>query len=436
MSKDAHEFKPILAEIDDTPVSPLSRLTYWFVIAVVVAALLWFSLGEIDVVVSARGKVVPEGEVKLIQPLETGVIQRILVKEGMRVKKGQLLVELDPSTTNPDLISTHQSLAYTKLELDRLQSLRMGNSYHPSRQPYGQERDIQTQRALFESSKLNLQSKLSGKQAALKRVDEQLKMVDLSINQCQKLLRMAEERYQRLNKVRDLLTKTDIETSEKDLLVLRGQIEEAEHKRNDLLHSREQIQSELEEISNSFNTFVLDEMSQREKTVNELEAKSKEEFFLHSKMKIISPVDGIVDQLFIHTEGGVITPAERILTIVPEDVPLKVEAVVYNRDIGYLKPGLNATVKLDTFDYQKYGTLPGILKLISSDSRVVEKQPSEPFYQIWIDLSKTKLLVEGKEAPITPGMSVTAEIKVGSRKIIEYFIYPLIKSFQETLSQR
>jgi hemolysin D len=165
-----------------------------------------------------------------------------------------------------------------------------------------------------------------------------------------------------------------------------------------------------------------------------LDGKIQRSEFLSSRQLITSPVKGHVAQLLFHTIGGVVTPAEELATIVPLDSPLLVKAFVENKDVGYLTPGMDVSLKVDTFEFQKYGILEGELLQVSRDS--IENQRMGLVYEVYVKPLQTTLVVDGKETAISTGMSITAEIKVGKRRIIEFFIYPLIKYWDEGISVR
>ena len=154
------------------------------------------------------------------------------------------------------------------------------------------------------------------------------------------------------------------------------------------------------------------------------------------KMKQIlkSPTEGYVGQIFVHTEGGVVQPAERILSVIPKDTKLQIKATVFNQDIGFVKPDMPVTIKLDTYNFQKYGTLDGVVKVVSPNSIQDEKLGS--VFETFIDLKNTELMVEGKTERVKIGMSTTNEIKIGKRRIIEFFIYPIIKYLDESIKVR
>lgn len=149
------------------------------------------------------------------------------------------------------------------------------------------------------------------------------------------------------------------------------------------------------------------------------------------KQIIKAPIDGYVNRILIHTIGGVVTPAQALLTIVPKDAELMIKAKVMNKDAGFVEVGMPVSVKVDTYNFQKYGILDGTVTIVSPNS--VEDERLGPIYEVYIKPNNTTLMVEGKEQSMKFGMSTTNEIKIGKRRIIEFFIYPLIKYLDESI---
>ncbi len=147
-----------------------------------------------------------------------------------------------------------------------------------------------------------------------------------------------------------------------------------------------------------------------------------------------APIEGYVNTIFVHTIGGVVQPAEKIMTIVPKDASKVIKAQVMNQDVGFIESGMPVSIKVDTYNFQKYGILDGVVTVVSPNS--IEDERLGPVYEVYIEPKNTTLLVEGKEQTIKYGMSTTNEIKIGKRRIIEFFIYPLIKYMDESIKVR
>ena len=152
------------------------------------------------------------------------------------------------------------------------------------------------------------------------------------------------------------------------------------------------------------------------------------------KQYLKSPIEGYVNKILVHTEGGVVQPAEKIMTIVPKDATKVIKAQVLNQDVGFVEKGMPVSIKIDTYNFQKYGILDGVVTVVSPNS--IEDEKLGPIYEVYIEPKNTTLLVEGKEQTIKYGMSTTNEIKIGKRRIIEFFIYPLIKYMDESIKVR
>lgn len=412
---DSHEFLPIVSEIQEEPLNPLGRTMFWTLITLVAFAVLWMCIGKADIVVSARGKIIPDGEIKVIQPLETGVIKKILVKEGDYVKKGQTLMKIDASTTEPKLESTKANLAYINLERKRLKATTGLGSFGTV-----DSDEAQTQKGLYQSSLADLKNQLQAKKMEERAIDEQ-------ISNYRRQLSINASKESRMNNVSDIIAKNDLEKVRAENIEYRSKISE-------LAHQKSRVLQEANYIRSNFKSQNFHELADRDKQANELDANIQEIEFRKQQQNIISPVDGYINTLLVHTTGGVVTPAQKLISVVPVGAPLVVKATVMNKDIGFIKEGMPVLIKVDTFDFQKYGMLNGVVKKVSKDS--VEDQRLGPIYDVYVTPLNKTLMVEGHETPISTGMSLTAEIKVNKRRIIEFFIYPMIKYWNQAIQVR
>jgi len=399
---DSHEFKPTLSEIEDNPASPLGLFTFWTIVALIVITILWLIIGKVDVVVSARGMVIPDGEVKIIQPLDTGSIRQILVKEGDFVKAGQTLMEIDPSTTEPALESSKENQQNIQLEIKRLNAQANGRAFVSS----GTSESAATQNELYSSSVSNL--------------NEQLESAYTEKANYENLLASSEDRVARLKKVLDIVSKDEYIEEVNKITSYKAEIAKLNNK--------------ITYIKETFKTETLKELAEKQKQEIQIKSEVEQIEFKNKKQNITSPVDGYVDKLLIHTVGGVVTPAEKLISITPSNTPLLIKATVLNQDIGFVKEKMPIQIKIDTFSFQKYGLLKGVVKNVSKSS--IQDEKLGPVYEIYVTPLEQTLIVEGKKEKITPGMSLSAEVKVGKRRIIEFFIYPLIKYLNEGISVR
>lgn len=422
---DSYEFKPLLSEIEESPVSPLGRFTFWTVVSLIIITVLWLIIGEIDIVVSARGIVIPDGEAKIIQPLETGVVKEILIKEGEFVKQGDLLVLIDTMATDAQLKTVKENLKASKEEARRLEAQGVGKSF-------GSEDEIQ--KKLYNESLRTLNSLIGAKNQEIKQIERQIDSNIAQKRDYKNQFQSAIDRENRLKNVADIVAYNDFKEAQDRTISLRESINKIEAEIKRLQAQERQVQNEIAQLRADFKAQKLETLTETNKRINELEANKEQIEFSNINQKITAPVDGFVDKLMIHTVGGIVTPAQELIALTPIDAPVLIKATVLNKDIGFIKPDMPVSIKVDTYDFQKYGLLHGKVKSISKNS--IENEELGPIYEIYITPDKNTLIIDGKEQKISTGMTLNAEIEIGKRRIIEFFIYPLIKYMDEGVSVR
>lgn len=427
---DSHEFKPLLSEIEDAPLSPLGRFTFWTIVALLTVTILWLTLGKVDIVVSARGIVIPDGEAKIVQPLDAGIISKIIAKEGDFVKKGQILMEIDPSSTTPELEAVKKNLNETNLEVQRLGATTEGKIFSPDLD----SENARVQQNIYESNLTSLRNQLEVKRLELSRIDDELKSARSEKAMNQSLLTSAQSKETRLKNVLDVIAYDDYEETVNKIKGYRSEISKLNYKISELISQKGQTLSEINTIQADFNSKTSEQLAEKTKQANELQANADKIAFKNTKQKIVAPCDGYVDKLLIHTIGGVVSPAQQLFAVTPTNTPLMIKATVNNQDIGFIREGMPVSVKIDAYNFQQYGMISGEVKSISKNSIKDEKLGS--IYEVYITPITKTLKIEGKEQSIRTGMTLKAEIKVGKRRIIEFFIYPLIKYLNEGMSIR
>ncbi len=422
---DSYEFKPLLSEIEESPVSPLGRFTFWTVVSLIIITILWLIIGKIDIVITARGIAIPDGEAKIIQPLETGVIKEILVKEGDFVRKGQLLVLIDTMTTDAQLKTLKENLETGKQEAKRLEAQGTGQSFRT---------EDEIQKKLYNESLKALNSLIGAKNQEIKQIERQIDSNIAQKRDYENQLQSSVDREKRLEGVKDIVAYNDIKEAQDRTIALRESVNRAEAEIKRLQAQKRQIQNEIAQLKADFKAQKLENLTETNKRIKELEASKEQIEFSNINQKITAPVDGFIDKLMIHTIGGVVTPAQELIALTPIDAPVLIKATVLNKDIGFIRPDMPVSIKIDTYDFQKYGLLHGKVKSISKNS--IENEELGPVYEIYITLDKNTLIINGKEQKISTGMTLNAEIEIGKRRIIEFFIYPLIKYMDEGVSVR
>ena len=427
---DLHEFKPLLIEIEDKPLNPLGGIILYLVLAIMAFGTAWLILAKVDVVVSAQGKVIPSGEIKILKPLESGVVSKIFVKESDRVKKGDILIQIDPTVTDASLSSKQDDLAVINSDIALLYALI--NESNLSKDEINKLNSSQLN--LYNSQRQILASTYEGNKAKLNSAKLDIKANESEVNRLSLLLNKEEEAKARLQKVLDIIAKKEYEEVSKNIINLKEQKDIALYRLKESNKKLEEIIEENEKAIKTIKSSWIETSLSKEKEKRELSAQINAILFSNKTQQIKSPVDGFVGKLLIHTEGGVVRPNDNLISIVPSDAPLIIKANVLNKDIGFLKLGQEVAIKIDTFSFQKYGLLHGNIIEISKDA--IEDEKLGLIYEIKIKPNSLDIKVEGEIKRLEIGMSVIAEVKTGKRRVIELFIYPIIKYMDEGLSVR
>jgi hemolysin D len=433
-TKDKHEFQPLLVEIEQKPTSPLSRVLLWSLIVFMIISLLWLFLAKIDVVVTAHGKVIPQGEIKILQPIETGTISSIFVSEGMKVKKGDILMELDPSVTSSNSTSKQQNLNTLNLEIERISALIKNKEFNPTLDETVSQDEISNQKLLFNAIKNGFNNQINALKDQISQANSQIKSENTDKSKINQLLENLKQKEKRLVQVKDIIAKNDYEDVTNKIVEYTQESKIRDVNIKKLVEKINEINHQLLLQEQEYHNKLLEELTKKTKEATILQTELTEANFRQAKQKIIAPVDGYVGKMFFHTIGGVVTPAEKLLTLIPNDVPLVIKATVLNQDIGFIEKDMDVALKIDTFDFQKYGLINGVVTHISQDA--IEDEKLGLVYDILVTPEKYNLMVDGQMLNINIGMGVTAELKVGKRRVIEFFVYPIIKYLDEGMSVR
>jgi len=436
MKKDRldYEFLPEAAEIEETPPSPFGRILLWAIVLLMVAAFVWSYFGKVDEEVVARGKVIPDGMVKVIQPRETGVIRAIHVVEGQKVKKGDLLIELDPTMSQAEVESSERSLKINRYEMERLKAELKGEEIdgtgkNPDKLLLLQKSLKQAREEEHRAKVASLELVISQKRTALLASEESIvkleKALELVAKQEEALRQLAEKGYASM--MEHLQRQKELVRTEKELNEQRKLSEQ-------IRDSLKEAERNLEALKKERERSILGEILEKERSITVLEGEFTKASKRSQLERLHSPVNGTVHGLSMHTIGGVVTSAQPIVTIVPEGTPMIVEAMALNKDVGFIHPGQKAELKLDTFPFQKYGTIEAELFFVSPDAQ--EDQKIGLVYKIKLRPNRLVIRVKDKDIPLSPGMAVTAEIKTRERRVIEFFISPFIKHVDESLTLR
>ncbi|MCZ6117192.1 HlyD family type I secretion periplasmic adaptor subunit [Campylobacter ureolyticus] len=427
---DSYEFKPVIIEIEDTPQNPLGRTILYIVLSLIIFTFLWLFLAKIDIVVSSQGKVIPNGEIKILKPLESGVVSKILVKEGDKVLKGDTLMSIDPSVTTVNLQTKENELNNLNMSIIRLKAL--GNESNLTNEELNLLSNSELN--LFLNQKNSYDNSINQYKFSIEELNFNIESSKDEIIRLNNLLNKNQNRLNRLEKVRDIISLKEYDELQKEVYDLTSKLNIAKNNKTAAINKLNATKEELEVFKQNSKGKFLDELIAKQKEANLIKAEINAYLFQSKQQLIKSPVDGYVGKLLVNTESGVVNSGEALITIIPANEPLIIKATTLNKDIGFLKEGQKVAIKIDTFNFQKYGKLDGELIHIANDA--IEDEKLGIVYEIKVKPLKTTLNIDGEIKNIEPGMSVIAEVKVGKRRVIELFIYPIIKYLDEGLSVR
>ena len=436
-----YEFLPAAEEIVETPATPLSALVVWLVTLLLMVALAWSYFGRIDIVAVANGKISTEGSNKIIQPAISGVVTSINVHEGQRIKKGETLLALDRTTAEKDVATANQSLNTARVERDILRRLAVGgntdeiinNADLPDETKAMLRQFASSQTALSAARQQAVNGTISNYQHQLQFNQQAKKQLETNAQNLKNRKAEIEKQLPNANPVDKLrlqneLSNIDQRITSADSAVL-GQNQQLLQSQSALTQAQNQSQTQTAETNSAFNNQIIT----AEKKIIELENNLVKAKQILAQTTITAPVDGTVLSLTVKTIGGVVNAGQQLAQIVPEKVPLYVDAALDNQDVGFVKPGQRVVVKVATYPFQRYGYLEGTVENISPDA--IQDDKKGLIYKAKIKLNDEKSSKQN-QLKLLPGMSVSAEITTGQRRIIEFFLDPLMTKADESLKVR
>jgi hemolysin D len=431
----ATEFLPAVLEIQHAPPSPIGRAILWTILAVFTSGVLWATFGWIDIVATATGKIIASGYSKVIQPYETGVITAIHVQDGQAVKKGDVLIELDPTINRADHDRASNEYRAAKVDAARLRALIAGKSTFDA-PPDADPSYVLLQRQFLRDQLTELQAKVAASQHLVDQRKAALGQTQENILRLEATVPMEAERAEAYKKLleHDAVTKMDFLQAEGQRIdktqELAGQRRKLQQDRAALAEAEKHLHAMLSEFQQTKQA----ELSTLETKAASLAQEVTKAGQKTDLQRLTTPIDGVVQQLAVHTVGGVVTPAQELLIVVPQEHPVEVAAQVENKDVGFVKEGQPVEIKVETFQFTLYGTIPGRVLSVSDDAVPIEKVGL--VYPTRVSMDRGIIRVDGRDVHLTPGMAVTVEIKTGQRRVIEYLLSPLLKSVQESLRER
>ena len=442
--RDELAFLPPVLELLETPPSPIWRISAWAICLMVVLFLGWGWLGKVDVVATATGKVIPSGHSKTVQTLEAGTVRAIYIREGQYVKQGDVLVELDSTISTADKQKTEKAIYHTQLSMARHEALLFASAQRTipklvlphSLESRVEHDDMANEQRLLANQWQEFQTKLATLEADILRKRAEY---EASRDQVSKLSQLLPIISQRASDYLQLMQEGFVS---KHLYL------EKEQQRIETLHDLASQRHRLKELQAAiqlntqqhlsqvavFNKELSDRINEAQKQLTQLKEEYVKAAQQHKATRLAAPVDGIVQGLSIHTLGGVVTPAQTLMHIVPNNETLEAEVLLSNKDVGFVKQGQAVAIKIETFPYTRYGVIDGKVRHISGDA--IQNEQRGLVYTAHIQLSRSYVWVEDKKIRLSPGMAVEVDIKTGVRRLIDYFLSPFLEYARESLHER
>lgn len=396
--------------------------------------LLWAAFAQIDEVTRGEGKVVPTSQVQVIQTVDGGVVDEILVREGQVVEAGQLLLRVDPTRFQSNLGESRANQLALQAKALRLKALTRGSAFSP---PADLARDapdiVAHERRLYESRREEIAAQVSMAQNQLSQRQQELNEMHARKAQAQRGMELLQKE---LNATRPLVrtgavSEVEILRLERDLARLRGDRDQASAQISRVQAAISEAQRKIEEVQLNSRNQMSAELSETMSKLSALNEGGRALADKVAKAEIKSPVRGTVKRLLVNTVGGVVQPGKEVLEIVPLDDALILEAQIAPKDIAFLRPGLEAVVKFTAYDFAIYGGLEAVVEGIGADSVVDQK--GNAFYLVRLRTRKTSL---GENLPIIPGMVVQVDILTGKKTVLSYLLKPVLRAKANALSER
>lgn len=429
------QFLPAALEVQHSPPHPLAR---WLGIGIILffsLAIAWGVFGKVDVVAMAEGKIIPSARIKEIQPLEKGIVKEILVREGQSVKAGDALIVLDGTSSSAarDRLANELQAMQDMLLLEQSFLARLENTAEVTRSamPELQEKLLEQQWQQYNARLAALRSqrehRIAEKQANSETIikwQTTLPMISQRVNGLKQLAGkklVAENQYLELEEIRI--------TQQQDLAAARARDAQ-------LVAAIAECEQQIAALTAQTHAETLTRIADAGRQRNSLHQQLMQAKDLDDRQVLYAPVSGQVQDLTMHTVGGVVLEAQLLMRIVPDDSPLEVEAWLPNQDIGFVQENDRAIIKVHTFPFTRYGTINATVTRISDDAVADNKDKNRLFFGMSLLLEKNTLPVDGREVRLAPGMQVTVEIMTGERRLVEYFLSPLQKHLQESGRER
>jgi HlyD family secretion protein len=433
------EFLPDADEIERRPLPGYARITIHGLSAMMVCFLVWSGFAEIDEVVKAQGRLATPSSNIVVQPIQTSIIRSIDVRIGQVVRKGQRLATLDPTDADADQAQLNIKFNSLDTQVKRLEAELAGHGAAPEAQ--GATADTRLQDNLAQERRANFAA-----QAA--RIDQNIARVRASLQTNLRDQQVLGERTKSLREVEAMQERLLAQQFGAKVNLLDARNKRMEVERDFTLSQNQEpeirrelagLEAEKRAFVNGWRQKIMEDMLALSRERDAIAEQMKKGSLRHDMVMLNAPVDAMVQDIAKLSQGSVVREAEQLFTLVPIGSELDAEVQIDSLDVGHVKPGDVAHIKLDAFPFQKHGTLDAKVRTLSEDAfkreNAVPGQGTDAYYVSRIDLGKAALKNMEPHARLLPGMTLTAEIVVGKRTVLSYLLWPLTKGLDEAIRE-
>lgn len=407
------------------------------VILLLVSTFSWMFVSELDEVAVATGQVVPQGQVKLIQHLEGGIVTEILAKEGQKVGKGERLMQLRLGADRVRSSEIELQAAGLEIKRDRLQAELDKQRFSLPKNVDAKIRKIfQKEILTFDNRKRQVNGSIKILEANARQKILEIKELESRIKGRETSLKLALKRLQIAESLEkdNLSTKMEVLDLENEYAQLKSEISELQTSLQRAKEAHTEARQRATSLTLDFNREVSEELGRVETALAQTEEQLRTASELVNQTALYSPIEGIVKNLRQHTIGGVVQPGEAIMEVVPARDTLVVETKLSPIDVGYVRVGQKADVKILTYDFLRYGSLPGLVKNVAADTST--DLSGDPYFRVEIETERNYLGKDPGSLPITPGMQAEINIKTGTRSVFNFLISPVLKTWHAAFKER
>ena len=435
-----------MEEIEQESPNRVLRSTLYVVATLIVLLIIWSALGKLDIIASAEGRLVPQTFVKIVQPVDAGVVQEILVKEGQRVQAGQVLMRMDPQLSQADATALQAELDNKHLQLRRVDA-ELASQVLSSQKgdPSALFAQIQAQ---YRAHRQSYKDTLAQEQEVLHKSQHELasaKETLLKLQQSVPILAHQANSYAKLGSD-GFFPALQVQDKQREYQERAQDLKAQDATVRSFGSAIEQSQKRLEQITSNYRSALQNERVEAQGQLQKLEQDWVKLQHKAQFLELKAPQSGFVKDLATHTVGTVVTPGTIMLTLVPENEPLVAEVQIKNDDVGFVHVEQKVKIKLVAYPFQKYGMLEGVVSHLGADAQdnqatakdslASNKTTTQQSYKALIDLNLQTLDAAGEKLRLVPGMQVIAEIKQGRRTVLEYLLSPVQQALHDSARER